>query len=61
MTLAANNSYAGTTTVGASSIVNVGAGGAAGTLGAGNTTDNGTLTFNRTGSYSYGGVISGSG
>ena len=61
MTLTANNSYAGTTTVGASSVVNVGTGGATGTLGAGNTTDNGTLTFNRTGSYSYGGVISGSG
>jgi fibronectin-binding autotransporter adhesin len=61
VTLTGNNSYAGTTTVGASCTVNVGANGASGTLGAGNTTDNGTLVFNRTGSYSYGGVISGSG
>ncbi|HWF18677.1 MAG TPA: hypothetical protein VG754_05390 [Verrucomicrobiae bacterium] len=61
VTLAANNTYTGTTTVGASSLVTVGAGGTTGTLGTGNTTDNGTLTFNRTGSYSYGGVISGSG
>jgi fibronectin-binding autotransporter adhesin len=59
--LAANNTYAGTTTVGASSSVTIGAGGTAGTLGAGNTTDNGTLTFNRTGSYSYSGIISGTG
>ncbi len=59
--LAANNTYTGTTTVGASTVVNVGSGGASGTLGTGNTTDSGTLTFNRTGSYSYGGVISSTG
>jgi autotransporter-associated beta strand protein len=61
VTLAGNNSYTGTTTVGASCTVNVGSGGTTGTLGTGNTTDSGTLTFNRTGSYSYGGVISGAG
>ncbi len=59
--LTTNNSYAGTTTVGASSILNVGAGGANGTLGAGNTTDNGTLIISRTGSYSYNKIISGTG
>ena len=61
VTLTANNSYAGTTTVGASCTVNVGSGGATGTLGAGNTTVNGTLIINRTGSYSYSKVISGTG
>lgn len=61
VTLTANNSYAGTTTVGASCTLNVGSGGATGTLGAGNTTDNGTLIINRTGSYSYGKIISGTG
>lgn len=61
VTLAANNTYTGTTTIGASSLVTVGSGGSTGTLGTGNTSDSGTLTFNRTGSYTYGGVISGSG
>lgn len=61
VTLTANNSYTGTTTVGASCTLNVGSGGSTGTLGTGNTSDSGTLIFNRTGSYSYGGVISGSG
>jgi fibronectin-binding autotransporter adhesin len=59
--LAANNTYTGTTTIGVSNAVTVGAGGTTGTLGTGDTTDNWTLTFNLTGSYSYGGVISGSG
>ncbi|HEV2453348.1 MAG TPA: autotransporter-associated beta strand repeat-containing protein, partial [Verrucomicrobiae bacterium] len=59
--LAANNTYAGTTTVGASSSVTVGAGSTSGTLGAGDTTDNGILVFNRTGGYTYGGNISGAG
>ena len=57
--LAASNSYAGTTTVGASCTLTLS--GATATLGTGNTTDNGTLTFNRTGSYTYGGVIGGTG
>jgi fibronectin-binding autotransporter adhesin len=59
--LAANNTYTGTTTIGASCNVTVGAGGTTGTLGTGNTASSSALTFNRTGSYSYGGVISGSG
>jgi autotransporter-associated beta strand protein len=58
--LAGNNTYTGTMTVGASSQVTVGSG-ASGTLGTGDTTDNGTLAFNRTGSYTYGGNITGSG
>ncbi|HEY1787268.1 MAG TPA: autotransporter-associated beta strand repeat-containing protein, partial [Verrucomicrobiae bacterium] len=57
---AGNNTYTGTTTIGASSQVTVGSGGN-GTLGTGNTTDNGILVFNRTGSYTYGGNINGSG
>jgi autotransporter-associated beta strand protein len=61
VTLTANNSYAGTTTVGASCTLNVGSGSTTGTLGAGNTTVNGTLIINRTGSYSYSKVISGTG
>jgi fibronectin-binding autotransporter adhesin len=52
------NTYAGTTTVGGSITLSVGG---TGTLGTGNTTVSGTLTFNRTGSYSYGGNISGAG
>ncbi len=59
--LGGNNTYTGTTTVGASCTVTVGTGSTTGTLGTGNTTDSGTLTFNRTGSYIYNGNISGAG
>jgi autotransporter-associated beta strand protein len=59
--LGGNNTYTGTTTVGASCTVTVGGGSTTGTLGTGNTTDSGTLTFNRTGSYTYNGNISGAG
>ena len=59
--LSGNNTYTGATTVGASCTVTVGGGGTTGTLGTGNTTDSGTLAFNRTGTYTYGGVISGAG
>lgn len=58
--LGANNSY-GATTVG-SGILYVGNGGSTGTLGTGNTSlSGGGMYFNRTGTYTYGGAISGSG
>lgn len=60
VTLTANNSYAGTT-INSGALLTIGSGGSTGTLGTGNTSDSGVLAFNRTGSYSYGGVISGSG
>jgi fibronectin-binding autotransporter adhesin len=59
--LTANNTYAGTTTIGNSNSVTVGSGSTSGTLGTGNTIDNWTLTFNRTGSYTYGGNIASTG
>ncbi len=57
--LAANNTYAGTTTIGISNVLTVGNGSTTGTLGTGDTTANGPLKFNRTGTYTYGGAISG--
>jgi len=57
--LAANNTYAGTTTIGISNVLTVGAGGSTGTLGMSDTVANGRLVFNRTGSYTYNGNISG--
>jgi fibronectin-binding autotransporter adhesin len=59
--LAGNNTYTGTTTIGSSNVVTVGSGSTTGTLGAGNTVNNWSLVFNRTGSYTYGGNISGTG
>ncbi|HTB85232.1 MAG TPA: hypothetical protein VK742_16420 [Candidatus Sulfotelmatobacter sp.] len=59
--LAGNNTYTGTTTISGSSIVTVGNGGSTGTLGTGNTPNSGVLIFNRTGTYTYGGIISGTG
>ncbi|WP_251369422.1 autotransporter-associated beta strand repeat-containing protein [Polynucleobacter sp. MWH-Spelu-300-X4] len=53
------NTY-GATTISAG-VLQVGAGGAVGTLGAGNVTNNATLTFNRSDDFSYDKVISGSG
>lgn len=57
--LAADNTYTTTTISGGT--LRVGTGGASGNLGSGNTTDNGSLVFNRTGTYTYSGLISGSG
>ncbi len=58
--LTSDNSYAGTTTINAGTL-QVGTGAAAGTLGSGAVTNNSSLIFNRSDSYTYGGVISGSG
>jgi autotransporter-associated beta strand protein len=62
LTLAANNSYAGQTIISnANSILQIGSGGAAGSLGAGSVIDNGMLIFNRSGSVTVPNNISGSG
>ena len=54
-----NNTYSGGTTIAAGTL-QVGTGGATGSLGSGNVTDNGTLSFNRSGLLTNG-VISGTG
>lgn len=50
LVLGSNNTYTGTTTVLAGATLQVGSGGATGTIGGGTLTNNGTLIFNRTGS-----------
>jgi len=57
--LSGNNSWSGGTTISAGTVT-IGDGGADGTL-PGNVTDNASLVFNRSDSYTYGGTISGSG
>ncbi|MBN8456907.1 MAG: autotransporter-associated beta strand repeat-containing protein [Verrucomicrobia bacterium] len=67
MVLTGNNTYAGNTvlqpTTGGSNVarLQIGNGGTSGTLGAGNVTNDGILTFNRSDASSYGGDISGVG
>ena len=58
--LTANNTHSGVTTI-AGGVLQIGAGGANGSPGSGNITANGSLVFNRTGSLTVGGVISGNG
>jgi autotransporter-associated beta strand protein len=60
LTLAANNSYSGGTTIG-SGILQIGNGGTTGTLGSSTVTNNSTLIINRSGIYSLNNAISGSG
>ncbi len=60
LTLAANDSYTGGTTIG-SGILQVGNGDTTGTLGSAPVTNNGTLLINRSGIYSLNNGISGSG
>jgi filamentous hemagglutinin family protein len=55
-----NNTYSGTTTIN-SGILQVGSGGSTGTLGTGAVVDNGALVFNRTGTSTVSGSISGTG
>ncbi|MBV8330046.1 MAG: autotransporter domain-containing protein, partial [Verrucomicrobia bacterium] len=57
--LTSNDSYAGTTTIAAGTL-QLGNGGASGSI-VGNVTDNGTLAFDRSDIFTYGGVISGTG
>ncbi|RYF34300.1 MAG: autotransporter domain-containing protein [Comamonadaceae bacterium] len=59
-TLTGNNSYTLATTI-SKGTLQVGAGGASGTLGTGNVVNNAALVFNRSGAMTVGGVISGTG
>jgi len=61
LTLAGNNSYAGTTTINSGGTLQIGTGGATGTLGTNTCTDNGVLVFNRSGTVNAPISISGSG
>jgi len=62
LALAANNTYAGLTTISnASSALQVGVGGVTGTLGTNAVVDNGTLIFNRSGNVVVSNNVSGSG
>ncbi|HEY4250010.1 MAG TPA: autotransporter outer membrane beta-barrel domain-containing protein [Roseomonas sp.] len=54
------NTYAGGTSIAAATTVSIGAGGTGGSL-QGNVLNNGTLVFNRAGTLTFGGVISGTG
>jgi fibronectin-binding autotransporter adhesin len=60
LTLTGSNTYTGATTIN-SGTLQIGAGGAAGTLGTGAVTNNGVLVFNRSDSYSVASGITGSG
>ncbi|NDA10813.1 MAG: hypothetical protein EBZ07_08245, partial [Verrucomicrobia bacterium] len=60
VTLLAANSFSGLTTI-EGGVLQIGNGGAIGTLGTGDVANSGVLTFNRTGTLSYGGVVSGTG
>ncbi len=62
LTVTADNTYSGGTTIGAGLTLQVGNGGSTGDIGDGNVTNGtagngGSLIFNRTGTLSYGGVI----
>ena len=58
LTLAASNTYSGPTTISSGSL-QVGAGGAAGSLGSGAVTNDGTLIYNKTGSFVVGNIKTG--
>ncbi|WP_433741522.1 autotransporter-associated beta strand repeat-containing protein [Pseudomonas putida] len=58
--LTGNNTYGGATTI-ARGTLQVGSGGTTGTLGTGALSNNDMLAFNRSDTYTYGGVISGTG
>jgi fibronectin-binding autotransporter adhesin len=61
VTLTGNNSYPGDTTVDANMTMQVGNGGASGSIGTGPVVNNGTLVFNRSGTLNVPGAFSGSG
>ena len=60
LTLTGSNTYSGATTIGAGTL-QVGNGGASGTLGMGPVTDNSALVFNLSGATTFGGAIGGDG
>src|SRR5271165_4117837 len=60
LTLTADNTFTGTTTIVPGSTVQLGNGGTTGSV-SGNVVDNGTLSFNRSNTLNYSGVISGTG
>jgi len=59
LVLAADNSYTGGTTI-SSGTLQLGEGGASGSI-AGNVVNNGTLAFNRSGTFTFAGTVSGTG
>ncbi len=59
--LAGANSYSGTTTINTAGTLQVGGGGASGTLGTGNVVNNGRLVFNRSDTITVDNAISGTG
>ena len=61
LTVTGNNSYTGTTLISSGTTLQVGNGGATGTLGSGTITDNGSLLFNRSGGLVFNSSITGSG
>ena len=61
VTFTADNTYAGTTTINSNATVQVGNGGAAGSLGKGNIANDGALVFNRSDAVTVSNQISGSG
>src|SRR5271166_5355040 len=60
LTLTADNSYGGSTTINTGSTLQLGNGGTTGSI-VGNVTDNGTLALNRSDTVTFGGVVSGAG
>ena len=61
LTVTGNNSYTGTTLISSGTTLQVGNGGATGTLGSGTITDKGSLLFNRSGGLVFNSSITGSG
>ena len=59
VTLLANNTYAGPTTISSGGTLQVGTGGAAGSLGTGAITNDGTLIYNKSGTLTVGSIKSG--
>lgn len=59
LTLATDNTYSGPTTIASTAAIQVGVGGAAGSLGSGAITNDGALIFNRTGNFITGKIKTG--